>query len=432
MRRGRNGDYTKYTDFLDYIITFRGYYARVYQGQVKPRCDADKGDYFEKLFSDKKNHYKVEALQAMEKDNLWIDYFIKVREQHLKNKENWIDFGFDLEKRAIKMPIGLNEPLRRTIWSLVLMNICRRIVELQRLILLNLRSFISGFIKEQAMNTRSGCWQITNLVKILGEDAVIEKTYGNNPSIVFQKQSPAEKIENSKFDLLRDIGRVRRLCEMPEASARVLLDKIDTKINDRDLEYFGTQVEVIDLFDALQRIGLGERYKDDLYHIAVSLVEEVGCEPKQFNEEDWSCGEYDGSFGPDADTAAFIKEINSFNWIYQNAHEQEHTDEEDDIFSKYEYLFHSDGEVREPTFKRVWEDFRKACSEGAYSQKKLWDFMRSIVLGPAQNIAYGTIRKFRQETDDPIEIVQLTELMYEVEANEYMESVAENLHNKLD
>ena len=120
------------------------------------------------------------------------------------------------------------------------------------------------------------------------------------------------------------------------------------------------------------------------------------------------------------------------NWIYQNAHEQEHTDEEDDIFSKYEYLFHSDGEVREPTFKRVWEDFRKACSEGAYSQKKLWDFMRSIVLGPAQNIAYGTIRKFRQETDDPIEIAQLTELMYEVEANEYMESVAENLHNKLD
>ena len=260
---------TKYTDFLDYIITFRGYYARVYQGQAKPRCDADKGDYFEKLFSDKKNHYKVEALQAMTKDNLWIDYFIKVREQHLKNKENWIDFeseisrivqdldefqkiagsssrteeyyhykeklreileqedltpeaipktidklmlelnklicaleiylddyvggkkiilynpdiasmiripcrhlfmvwlliiqidfGFDLEKKAIKMPIGLNEPLRRTIWSLVLMNICRRIVELQRLILLNSRSFISGFIKEQAMNTRSGCWQM--------------------------------------------------------------------------------------------------------------------------------------------------------------------------------------------------------------------------------------------------------------------------------
>ena len=54
--------------FLDYIITFRGYYARVYQGQVKPRCDADKGNYFEKLFSDKKNHYKVEALQAMTKD----------------------------------------------------------------------------------------------------------------------------------------------------------------------------------------------------------------------------------------------------------------------------------------------------------------------------------------------------------------------------
>ena len=28
--------------------------------------------YFEKLFSDKKNHYKVEVLQAMTKDNLWM------------------------------------------------------------------------------------------------------------------------------------------------------------------------------------------------------------------------------------------------------------------------------------------------------------------------------------------------------------------------
>ena len=46
----------------------RGYYARVYQGQVKPRCDADKGNYFEKLFSDKKNHCKVEVLQAMTKE----------------------------------------------------------------------------------------------------------------------------------------------------------------------------------------------------------------------------------------------------------------------------------------------------------------------------------------------------------------------------
>ena len=69
---------------------------------------------------------------------------------------------------------------------------------------------------------------------------------------------------------------------------------------------------------------------------------------------------------------------------------------------------------------------------GHIAKKKLWDFMRSIVLGSAQNIADGTIRKFRQETDDPIEIVQLTELMYEMEANEYMESVAENLHNKLN
>ena len=34
----------------------------------------------------------------MTKDNLWIDYFIKVREQHLKNKENWIDFESEISR----------------------------------------------------------------------------------------------------------------------------------------------------------------------------------------------------------------------------------------------------------------------------------------------------------------------------------------------
>ena len=218
---------------------------------------------------------------------------------------------------------------------------------------------------------------------------MIDKAYGNNPSIVFQKQSPAEEIENSKFDLLRDIGRVQRLCELPEASARALLDKIDTKINDRDLEYFESQVEVIDLFDALQRIGLGEGYKDDLYDIAIALVENVGCEPKQFDTEDWSYGEYNGSFRPDPLTAEF-----------QNAHEQELVDEEDDIFSKYEYLFQSDGEVRESTFRSIWADFRKSCSEATYSQDKLWSFMRSIVLGPARKNAYGAMHDLCQETDE--------------------------------
>ena len=366
---------TKYTDFLDYIITFRGYYARVYQGQVKPRCDADKGDYFEKLFSDKKNHYKVEALQAMEKDNLWIDYFIKVREQHLKNKENWIDFESEISRivqdldefqkiagssswteeyyhykeklREILEQEDLTpEVIPKTIDKLMLeLNklICALEIYLddyvggKEIILYNpdiaqihpdnvisfnytdtfrkvygeydtntLPSFVHGMATDHTdrfrvrlrkkgdknanrveriieknnmvlgideylpenrraaeidfiefkkfyqriykgtgneykkwllanepkmlyifghsldvtdgdllreflerddvktvvfyLDNKQRRQLITNLVKILGEDAVIEKTYGNNPSIVFQKQSPAEKIENSKFE----------------------------------------------------------------------------------------------------------------------------------------------------------------------------------------------------------------------------------------
>lgn len=598
---------TKYTNFLDYITAFRKYYAMTYQGHMKSINDDDMAEYFEKLFSNKTKHYKVTALQAMTKDNLWIDYFIKVRAQRLKNKENWIDFESEIsrivqdldefqklvgsslrteayyhyreELREILEQDDLApNAIRKTIDKLMLeLNklICALEIYLddyvggQEITLYNpdiaqihpdnvisfnytdtfrkvygesdmniVPTFVHGMAADHAKwfrvrlrKTGSGKgnrvertieknnmvlgideylpedrrdteidfiefkkfyqriykgtgneykkWLqanepktlyifghsldvtdgdllreflvredvkavvfyrdnkqlrqlIANLVKILGENAVIDKAYGNNPSIVFQKQNSAEKIENSKFDLLRDIGRVRRLCELPETSARALLDKIDTKINDRDLEYFGSQVEVIDLFDALQRIGLGERYKDDLYHIAAALVEDVGCEPKQFDAEDWSYGEYDGSFGPDPQTADFIKDLNFFNQISQNAHEQEHTDEEEDIFSKYEYLFQSDGEVQESTFRNIWADFRNACYEGAYSQDKLWSFMRSIVMGPARKNAYGTMYDLCQETDDPIEIVQLTKLMYEMDEEQYMESVAENLHNKLD
>ena len=583
---------TKYVNFLDYIIAFRKQYALTYDSKLSSNSNTSKDAYFSTLFSDTRKKYIVTALQAMSKDNLWIDYFIKVRDRHLKDKENWIDFESeisriiqdldwfrqitgdasrteeyyhykeelreileqeDLAPDAIKktieklklelnklicaleiylddyvgakeitlynpdiaqirpdnvisfnytdtyrkvygednisivptfvhgmatnnilrfrrirlkksgektpdrvaqtieknnMVLGIDEYLaeerrNKEIDFIEFKKYYQRIYkktgnEYKKWLLSNepkalyifghsldvtdgdiLREFLERedvkatiFYKDQEQLGQ----QIANLVKILGQNAVIEKAYGNNPSIVFQRQRAAEPIANSEFDLSHDIGRVERLGEMKECEARALLGKIDAKINDKDLEYFGSQVNVIDLFDALQSIGLGEFYNKKLYDIAVTLVDKAYCEPHQFSEEGWSRTESEGIFGVYESTADFIKQINSINRLYQNAHMEKDTDEED-IFSKYEYLVNSDGEINAITLRIVWTDFQKAFSEENYSQKELWDFLCSIILEHAERVADETLEKLRKETNDPIEIVRLTRLLKEVEKN---------------
>lgn len=46
--------------------------------------------------------------------------------------------------------------------------------------------------------------QIANLVKVLESDEVIKRVYGNNPTIVFVKQSPKKEIEGSSFEITSD------------------------------------------------------------------------------------------------------------------------------------------------------------------------------------------------------------------------------------
>lgn len=163
-------------------------------------------------------------------------------------------------------------------------------------------------------------------------------------------------------------------------------------------------------------MNVGEFYNKKLYDIAVTLVDKAYCEPHQFSEEGWSRTESEGIFGVYESTADFIKQINSINRLYQNAHMEKDTDEED-IFSKYEYLVNSDGEINAITLRIVWTDFQKAFSEENYSQKELWDFLCSIILEHAERVADETLEKLRKETNDPIEIVRLTRLLKEVKKN---------------
>lgn len=584
---------TKYTHFLDYIIDFRNDYRMTYNSGSDSRSIKYSNRYFEELFTDSKKHHKVIALQTFTKGNLWIDYFIKVRERHLKEKENWIDFESEisrivqnldrlralgnsntvgpeyyqcrdmlreildeqsLEKSKQKDTIAmLKQELNKLICALEIYlddyvgqqkinwynpdiasihpdnvisfnytdtfrkiyaednenigisfvhgmaanHIQRFRVRLRRKgdtqtsriestiernnMVLGIDEYLTkerrrketdfiefkkyyqriykktgneykkwltadepktlyifghsldvtdGDLLREFMerpdvktmifykNKKQLGQQIANLVKILGDDMVIEKAYGDNPSIVFQQQSDTEPIENSRFDLIRDIGKLNRLYELKEKEARDLLSKIDDKIANQDFEYFGSQVEVVDLFDALQRIGLGSKYDTQLYGIATAMVEDCGCEAKMLNAEDWSYGDYDSTFGPSGEIVAFIKSVNSFNLLYENGHMDE--EPEKDIFSKYNYLLRGDEEVEEVGLQIIWADFRNAFADEEYDQKKLWGFLEEIVLRSARKCAKSVLCKLRNSTDDSIEIVRIERLLHELEAEEYL------------
>ena len=85
---------TKYTDFLKFVNNFKNSY--ILANNVPKRvCDIE-DEYLRLIFENHKYKDRVNALQVFTKNNLWIEYFQKVYEQHLVNKENWIDFESEI------------------------------------------------------------------------------------------------------------------------------------------------------------------------------------------------------------------------------------------------------------------------------------------------------------------------------------------------
>lgn len=78
---------TKYTNFLDFLEDFSNF-----NKWGKTKEDNAQSAYIKNLFESVENQEKLNALDIFTHDNLWIKYFNKVREGHMKRQENWIDF----------------------------------------------------------------------------------------------------------------------------------------------------------------------------------------------------------------------------------------------------------------------------------------------------------------------------------------------------
>ncbi len=85
---------TKYTDFLQFINRFNHAYINAHRpGKVFEIKD----EYLKHIFNSPETNVD-EALHEYLKDNIWVSHFQNAYREHLKNKENWIDFEIEISE----------------------------------------------------------------------------------------------------------------------------------------------------------------------------------------------------------------------------------------------------------------------------------------------------------------------------------------------
>ena len=156
--------------------------------------------------------------------------------------------------------------------------------------------------------------QIANLVALLGQDILLSKVYGKNPSIIFKKQQEHIKILNSEFDVASDMYKLRHLHEYNNMQAQEIVNSVVGKIDECNISYFGNQINVINMFDILQEIGLAEENKSKLLSFAKVIYDDkMKGKRVKIDVSQWEYDDYDGHHYCDSKTARFISEINAYN-----------------------------------------------------------------------------------------------------------------------
>ena len=156
--------------------------------------------------------------------------------------------------------------------------------------------------------------QISNLVALLGQDVLLSKVYGREPSIVFKKQQEHRKISNSGFEVVHDIYKLRQLYNYNNVQAQEIVNDIINKINDCNISYFESQENVVDMYNSLQEIGLAEENKSKLLSFAKVIYDDkLNGKKKTIDASKWDYCDYDGYNCCNRKTSKFIDEINNYN-----------------------------------------------------------------------------------------------------------------------
>lgn len=260
--------------------------------------------------------------------------------------------------------------------------------------------------------------QIANLVKVLGADKVIEKVYGNRPSIKFVQQKERIRIENSPFSFKTDLSKLEQIYNLNLIDALRMLFILEEKIQNQSLEYFYSQENVISLYDILQRMGLSKKYKHRLLAIAYKLMDTTSLKKvKQHSPSNWNHLNFDNTLTCDSDLIDFIDLINIHN---RNCFEDEDNFEpsHNAFFEIKELLFKRE-KINKKKYEEILKNISRIFSESSIDREELWNVLIRISVGPAKDIAKETLENLIEDEPPELYIVLYTHLLYKIQEYNY-------------
>lgn len=267
--------------------------------------------------------------------------------------------------------------------------------------------------------------QIANLVKILKSDTVIEKVYGNNPTITFQQQSKREVIEGSAFEITSDTMQLENVYRLSHLEAKSLITKIKNKIEQKDLRYFYSQKAVITLFDVMQKNGLAILYLKKMLNIGYELMKSDGLqEPEQYDAECWMYQDFDNSLVSDPLTCKFVESINLYNRRHFNANESM-MQSFDEQLAEYEKLIKRKKKIDKESYIAIINSIFYMFIDRYGDIEKLWNILLRISRGPGVDVAKVALKELLESSEDELDIIRYNHLLSEIQINEYIDMKAE-------
>lgn len=175
---------------------------------------------------------------------------------------------------------------------------------------------------------------------------------------VYNKKRLKELVSTDS-EISEDIKRIYSAFKLRREDTDELFSKVNRKIEEKDLEYFSSQHNVISLYDALISYGCLKDHKNKLIKIAESLyIATTKKNIPQYDSSDWFDVEFWG--GPiqcSSETSNFIKLINQKNQEKYREYKMNMIEEamsERDIAMIVETIKEMDI-VKEGTFKMIFD-----------------------------------------------------------------------------
>ena len=126
-------------------------------------------------------------------------------------------------------------------------------------ILIDLIENKKSFVKILYHDNTSYKTIVENLNRVLGKEKLISYVYGSKPKIAFIKQQKSCEKTSRGWEITHDIARINNLHLLSNTEIETLLEKINDRINKRDINYFYSQKSLISLYDAFSKQRLNNQ-----------------------------------------------------------------------------------------------------------------------------------------------------------------------------